>query len=294
MKDHLRSIRAVINSSNEVISVYDYDAWGYKLREWKSGDDAKYRFTGKERDNETGYDYFGARYYDSRIGRWGGMEPKYDKYIGLSPYSYAYSNSLKIIDVDGKDGKIVVDNSAKTITIYNVNLYTKNEKYSAFALSNIKEQRLTDYVNQANEQYNEASKDHLYYGYSVKFVFKKVETKSNPYLWNKEFGMNVAISEKGTKKSVPAGIDGSTLKIFDTGNQAGTDAKRTGSHELGGHQLGLPDLYQGDKNVMFWEDKGQTDPTWQNVVDILDNAHLNLSGDDCKIVTSATRAGKAK
>gem|GEM_PF-4451752 len=25
--------------------------------------------TGKERDTETGYDYFGARYYDSRIGR---------------------------------------------------------------------------------------------------------------------------------------------------------------------------------------------------------------------------------
>jgi hypothetical protein len=33
----------------------------------------KYKFTGKERDDETNYDYFGARYYDSRIGRWLGV-----------------------------------------------------------------------------------------------------------------------------------------------------------------------------------------------------------------------------
>ncbi|MBX7046520.1 MAG: RHS repeat-associated core domain-containing protein [Ignavibacteria bacterium] len=96
------SIRAVTNSANEVISAYDYDAWGYKLREWKSGNDAKYRFTGKERDNETGYDYFGARYYDSRIGRWGGVEPLYEKYISWTPYCYVLNNSIKDYDEDGK------------------------------------------------------------------------------------------------------------------------------------------------------------------------------------------------
>ncbi|MBX7046522.1 MAG: RHS repeat-associated core domain-containing protein [Ignavibacteria bacterium] len=97
------SIRAVTNSANEVISAYDYDAWGYKLREWKSGDDAKYRFTGKERDNETGYDYFGARYYDARIGRWGGVEPKYDKYVGFSPYNYSLNNPIIFTDAKGTD-----------------------------------------------------------------------------------------------------------------------------------------------------------------------------------------------
>ena len=30
----------------------------------------RYRFTGKERDEETGLDYFGVRYYASWLGRW--------------------------------------------------------------------------------------------------------------------------------------------------------------------------------------------------------------------------------
>jgi RHS repeat-associated protein len=28
------------------------------------------KFTGKERDTESGNDYFGARYYSSAMGRW--------------------------------------------------------------------------------------------------------------------------------------------------------------------------------------------------------------------------------
>ena len=32
---------------------------------------SKHKFTGKERDKESNYDYFGARYYDARLGRMG-------------------------------------------------------------------------------------------------------------------------------------------------------------------------------------------------------------------------------
>lgn len=103
LKDHLGSTRAVVNSNNALIAAYDYDSWGYTLREWKSVDDAKYRFTGKERDNETSYDYFGARYYDSRIGRWGQMEPKYDKYLGFSSYLYSFNCPTMLRDKDGRD-----------------------------------------------------------------------------------------------------------------------------------------------------------------------------------------------
>lgn len=35
-----------------------------------TGDDERYKFTGKERDEETGYDYFGARYYASGNLSW--------------------------------------------------------------------------------------------------------------------------------------------------------------------------------------------------------------------------------
>ena len=103
LKDHLGSIRVVLNSTNQVISPQDYDAWGYPLENRTYNKTAmRYDFTGKERDNQTTYDYFGARYYDSRIGRWGGVEPLLDKYISFSPYIYVFDNPILVVDVDGR------------------------------------------------------------------------------------------------------------------------------------------------------------------------------------------------
>jgi RHS repeat-associated protein len=62
----------------------------------------KYKFTGKERDVETGYDYFGARYYDSRIGRWLSVDPLAEKYPSWSPYNYTLNNPIKNFDPNGE------------------------------------------------------------------------------------------------------------------------------------------------------------------------------------------------
>jgi len=104
LKDHLGSIRAVIDENNSVISGQDYDAWGYLLqnREYHS-DGSVYKFTGKERDPESKYDYFGARYYDSRIGRWGTTDPLMEKHFDFSPYNYVLDNPLIFYDPDGRD-----------------------------------------------------------------------------------------------------------------------------------------------------------------------------------------------
>lgn len=70
IKDHLGSIRAVVDQNNNLVTCQDYDSWGSTIpdRQWiQSSDESMYKFTGKERDNESTYDYFGARYYDSRI-----------------------------------------------------------------------------------------------------------------------------------------------------------------------------------------------------------------------------------
>ena len=59
-------------------------------------------FTGKERDSETGFSYFGARYYDSDIlTAWLSVDPMADKYPGLSPYAYCAWNPVKLLDPDG-------------------------------------------------------------------------------------------------------------------------------------------------------------------------------------------------
>lgn len=77
-----------------------------------------YKFTGKERDNESSYDYFGARYYDSRTGRWGRVEPLLEKYISWSPYNYSLDNSVNIKDIDGLKVVITGYNSENTQDIF--------------------------------------------------------------------------------------------------------------------------------------------------------------------------------
>ena len=61
-------------------------------------------FTGKERDSETGFSYFGARYYDSDLmTSWLSVDPMADKYPGLSPYAYCAWNPVKLVDPDGEE-----------------------------------------------------------------------------------------------------------------------------------------------------------------------------------------------
>lgn len=55
------------------------NAWGYYLdgrgyEQTQNYETTNYKFTSKERDRESNYDYFGARYNDSRIGRCGQVE----------------------------------------------------------------------------------------------------------------------------------------------------------------------------------------------------------------------------
>ena len=61
-------------------------------------------FTGKERDEETGYGYFGARYMDHELmTMWLSVDPLADKYPGISPYAYCAWNPVKLVDPDGRD-----------------------------------------------------------------------------------------------------------------------------------------------------------------------------------------------
>ena len=71
----------------------------------------EYSFTGKERDEETGYSYFGARYYDSDLsGLFLSVDPMADKYPSISPYAYCAWNPLKLVDPDGMENVIYVVN----------------------------------------------------------------------------------------------------------------------------------------------------------------------------------------
>ena len=64
-----------------------------------------YTFSGKERDAETGYSYFGARYYDAGLGIWLSVDPMTSKYPSLSAYVYCANNPLLYLDPNGMEVK---------------------------------------------------------------------------------------------------------------------------------------------------------------------------------------------
>jgi RHS repeat-associated protein len=74
-------------------------------------------FTGKERDAETGLDYFGARYFSGAQGRFTSPDPTFmtrDR-IGepqqWNLYAYTRNNPLKYVDPDGRELKLAIYNS---------------------------------------------------------------------------------------------------------------------------------------------------------------------------------------
>ena len=82
-------------------------------------------FTGKERDEETGYGYFGARYMDHELmTMWLSVDPMSDKYPSISPYAYCAWNPVKLVDPDGRDWYKTEDGKMH----YTVK-YTSKEKF---------------------------------------------------------------------------------------------------------------------------------------------------------------------
>ena len=66
-------------------------------------DGVRYTFSAKEKDTETGYSFFGSRYYSSDLSIWLSVDPMSDKYPSLSPYVYCADNPIKLVDPNGED-----------------------------------------------------------------------------------------------------------------------------------------------------------------------------------------------
>ncbi len=104
--DALGSVRAVTDENADVIERHDYLPYG---EEWNPEPSTNSRkFTGKERDEETGFDYFGARYYESQLARFTTIDPALTFAENrVDPqrwnrYAYVRNNPLRYVDPDGK------------------------------------------------------------------------------------------------------------------------------------------------------------------------------------------------
>ena len=120
LKDHLGTIKMTVDGSAAVVGYDDYYPFGMQMdgRCGVGGADPRYKFTGKERDVESQYDYFGARYYDARVGRWLSVDPMGEKTPGWTLYRYGFDNPLRYFDDNGlteKERKAAIDAIVKHV-----------------------------------------------------------------------------------------------------------------------------------------------------------------------------------
>jgi RHS repeat-associated protein len=121
LADHLGSSAIVVDGTGAVTNTEEFTPYGETS--FGSYTRKRYRFTGKERDEESGLGYHGARYYAPWLARWCAADPlilDHDAFAPtagrpLNPYGYCNSSPLGAIDPDGRDVHILVDSSGRDI-----------------------------------------------------------------------------------------------------------------------------------------------------------------------------------
>lgn len=110
--NHLGSASWITNERGIAVQHLQYMPFGAPLvNQRAAGYNERFTFTGKERDEETGYGYFGARYMDHELmTMWLSIDPMSDKYPSINPYAYCAWNPVKLLDPDGKDWYAYTDN----------------------------------------------------------------------------------------------------------------------------------------------------------------------------------------
>jgi RHS repeat-associated protein len=139
LSDHLGSTTMVVSAAGAIENESDYYPWGGELKISAADAGNHYKFTGKERDAESGLDYFGARYYGNGLGRWVTPDAPFADQHLLNPqswnlYMYAANRPTSLIDTDGRE----VKETRKTVT-YDVHGKTAAEAHAnALAVSGLK------------------------------------------------------------------------------------------------------------------------------------------------------------
>ncbi|NTV79799.1 MAG: choice-of-anchor D domain-containing protein [Candidatus Aminicenantes bacterium] len=123
-QDQISSTRIVTDDTGTVVYAAAHDPYGGIQKVWKDDFDPKRKFSDKERDGETGLDYFGARYYSAPLRwpdahtsgsyRWLSTDPVLDVDRAIADsqawnlYSFCGSNPVSYVDPRGSSITIPV------------------------------------------------------------------------------------------------------------------------------------------------------------------------------------------
>ncbi len=142
--DHLGTPRIILDQTGSLANVkrHDYLPFGEELFAgtggrtaalgYSGGDSVRQQFTSKERDVETGLDYFSARYYSSGSGRFSSPDDFVNDTHPADPqtwnlYTYVRNNPLRFIDPNGQikkdqNGNVIFEKQSETTMTFTRNV----------------------------------------------------------------------------------------------------------------------------------------------------------------------------
>lgn len=106
--NHLGSASLELDNHAQIISYEEYTPYGstsYQAVRSQTESPKRYRYTCKERDEESGLYYYGARYYAPWLGSWTSYDPIFrsQENEARNLYWYANANPITLLDEDGRD-----------------------------------------------------------------------------------------------------------------------------------------------------------------------------------------------
>lgn len=103
--NHLGSASLELDEWAQIVSYEEYAPYGsttYQAVRSRTETAKRYCYTGKERDEESGLHYFGARYYAQWLARWTSCDPAGID-AGSNLWLYVAANPIGRVDPDGRD-----------------------------------------------------------------------------------------------------------------------------------------------------------------------------------------------
>jgi len=161
--DHIGSSSFITDADGYASQHLQYLPFGELFVEQRSTANyyTPYKFSGKEKDEETSYSYFGARYYMSDVSIWLSVDPMRDKYPNISPYAYCNWNPVKLVDPNGMEWGEPGDEKKQTKDAATAKVfYNAAEKYKNEFLSKSNEiQGKIDNLDKNAKNYNQTLSD---------------------------------------------------------------------------------------------------------------------------------------
>jgi RHS repeat-associated protein len=103
LKDHLGNTRVAFQENDDVKPVQSTDYYPFGLAmNVNEASDNKYLYNGKEKQELTDWLDYGARMYDTSLGRFMTIDPYSDSYYSLSHYGYCANNPISSRDENGE------------------------------------------------------------------------------------------------------------------------------------------------------------------------------------------------